>query len=68
MLNSLRHIVIEQEPHSTVAVYDRLSKKALETERNVIVTLRNQSRINDEILRNIQRDLDYAEARLKRQR
>jgi CPA1 family monovalent cation:H+ antiporter len=48
--------------------YDRLSKEALEAERQAILTLRNQNVINDEVLRNIQRDIDFAEARLQHQR
>jgi CPA1 family monovalent cation:H+ antiporter len=48
--------------------YDRLSKEALGAERQAILTLRNQNVINDEVLRNIQRDIDFAEARLQHQR
>jgi Na+/H+ antiporter len=47
--------------------YDELSMKALEAERATILKMRNEDLINDEALRNIQRDLDYAEARLRRQ-
>ncbi len=49
-------------------VYDRLSKEALNAEREAILALRNQDVINDEVLRNIQRDIDFAEARLEHQR
>ena len=48
--------------------YNELSLQALEAERETILKLRNEDLINDEALRNIQRDLDYAEARLRRQR
>jgi monovalent cation/hydrogen antiporter len=47
--------------------YDELSFEALEAERKTILNLRNDALINDEALRNIQRDLDYAEARLRKQ-
>lgn len=40
----------------------------LKVERAVILELRNQNVINDEVMRNIQRDLDFAEARLRHQR
>ena len=41
-----------------------LQRKALDAERETIISLRNQRIINDEALRRIQRDLDLAEARL----
>jgi Na+/H+ antiporter len=44
--------------------YQRLQQKALDSERQTIIHLRNQHVINDEALRRIQRDLDLAEARL----
>jgi CPA1 family monovalent cation:H+ antiporter len=46
--------------------YEYLSSQALEVERHIIVTLRNQGVISDIVLRHIQRDLDLAEARLRR--
>ena len=46
--------------------YEELSNEALQTERDTILKLRNQSVINDEVLRRIQRDIDLAEARLQR--
>jgi CPA1 family monovalent cation:H+ antiporter len=45
--------------------YEFLSHQALTVERRIIVTLRNQGVINDEVLRRIQRDIDLAEARLR---
>jgi hypothetical protein len=48
------------------AEYERLSQLALEQERKTIIQLRNESVINDEVLREIQQDIDLAEARLKR--
>lgn len=44
--------------------YERLSREALLQERRMILKLRNQSAISDEVLRRIQRDIDLAEARL----
>jgi CPA1 family monovalent cation:H+ antiporter len=45
--------------------YDRLAHEALATERRMIIQLRNERVINDEVLRRIQRDIDLAEARLR---
>ena len=50
------------------AEYERLSQEALQEERKTILQLRNDSAISDEGLREIQRDIDLAEARLKRHR
>jgi CPA1 family monovalent cation:H+ antiporter len=44
--------------------YERLSRETLKVEREVILELRNQRVINDEVLRRIQHDIDLAEARL----
>jgi CPA1 family monovalent cation:H+ antiporter len=46
--------------------YDRLAHETLGTERRMIIQLRNERIINDEVLRRIQRDIDLAEARLRR--
>jgi hypothetical protein len=48
--------------------FEELAREALETERDTVMTLRNDEAINDEVLRHIQRDIDLAEARLQRQR
>src|SRR5256886_1397989 len=45
--------------------YEHLSYEALRVERRIILRLRNQSVISDEVLRRIQRDIDLAEARLR---
>jgi CPA1 family monovalent cation:H+ antiporter len=45
--------------------YESLSSQALAVERRIIVTLRDQGVINDEVLRRVQRDIDLAEARLR---
>jgi CPA1 family monovalent cation:H+ antiporter len=47
--------------------YQRLQQEALTVERRTIIQLRDEYVINDEVLRRIQRDLDYAEARLHSQ-
>lgn len=49
------------------AEYEELSQEALKVERDTILRLRNENEINDEVLRDIQRDLDFAEARLRHQ-
>jgi hypothetical protein len=46
--------------------FEELVHEALETERDTIITLRNDEVINDEAFRRIQRDIDLAEARLQR--
>ena len=45
--------------------FERLSQAALDEERKTILELRNRSTISDEVLRDIQQDIDLAEARLK---
>jgi len=47
-----------------VPLYERLQQEALTVERRTIIQLRDEYIINDEVLRRIQRDLDYSEARL----
>jgi CPA1 family monovalent cation:H+ antiporter len=47
--------------------YDALLEEALKMERRTILRLRNERVINDAVLRRIQRDLDLAEGRLKRE-
>jgi CPA1 family monovalent cation:H+ antiporter len=47
--------------------YEDLLSEALQAERRMILQLRNQEFINDEVLRRIQRDLDLTEMRLNRQ-
>lgn len=46
--------------------FEEVAREALETERDTVITLRNEEIINDEALRRIQRDIDLAEARLQR--
>jgi CPA1 family monovalent cation:H+ antiporter len=46
--------------------FEELARQALETERDTVITLRNERSIGDEALRRIQRDIDLAEARLQR--
>jgi Na+/H+ antiporter len=51
--------------HLFSSEYEALSCEALKVERQIILKLRNESLINDEVLRRIQQDLDLAEARLR---
>ena len=46
--------------------YEQLLSEALLAERRMILQLRNEQVINDEVLRRVQRDLDLAELRLNR--
>jgi CPA1 family monovalent cation:H+ antiporter len=48
--------------------FEALAREALETERETVIRLRNEEEINDHALRRIQRDIDLAEARLRRPR
>jgi monovalent cation/hydrogen antiporter len=45
--------------------YQRLRREALEAERAAVVRLRNQGRINDEVMRRVERDLDLEDTRLE---
>ncbi len=54
-------------PHRLFAPdYEQISREILEVERQIILQLRNEHVINDEVLRRIQRDIDLAEVRLHR--
>ena len=44
--------------------YQQLFLEALRVERNTAIRLRDESRINDEVLRHIERELDLTESRL----
>lgn len=46
--------------------FEELAREMLQTERDTIIALRNEEAINDQALRRIQRDIDLAEARLRR--
>ena len=46
--------------------FEELACEMLQTERDTVITLRNEEAINDQALRRIQRDIDLAEARLHR--
>jgi CPA1 family monovalent cation:H+ antiporter len=46
--------------------FEKLAREALQTERETVIELRNQEAISDQALRRIQRDIDLAEARLRR--
>jgi NhaP-type Na+/H+ or K+/H+ antiporter len=49
---------------ATISPYTCLQQDALKVERRVILSLRNQRVISDEVMRRIEHDLDLAEARL----
>ena len=54
----------EESGELATPTYRRLQRRALDVERQTIISLRNDGVINDDALRRIQRDLDLAEARL----
>jgi len=47
-----------------ISPFFQLAREALQIERDAIIELRNQHRINDETLRVVQRDIDLADARI----
>ncbi|WP_248963929.1 Na+/H+ antiporter [Sphaerisporangium perillae] len=49
------------------ALYRRLRRAMLEAERSVLVRMRDERRIDDEVLRRVTRELDYEEATLARE-
>src|SRR5437867_2746726 len=54
----------ETPRHLFSSEYEQFSYELLQVERRIILQLRNEGIINDEVLRRIQRDIDLAEARL----
>ncbi|WP_214412895.1 Na+/H+ antiporter [Sphaerisporangium fuscum] len=48
------------------ALYRRLRRAMLDAERDVLVRMRDERRIDDEVLRRVTRELDYEEATLAR--
>ncbi|MBR8840709.1 MAG: Na+/H+ antiporter [Stigonema ocellatum SAG 48.90 = DSM 106950] len=50
--------------YEQVAAFESLQHEVLIAERNILIKLRNQGLINDEVLLRIQRDLDLDEVRL----
>jgi CPA1 family monovalent cation:H+ antiporter len=59
-----------ESPHQSRRLYsadfEELACELLHTERETVITLRNEEAISDQALRRIQRDIDLAEARLHR--
>ena len=45
--------------------YQRLQREVLEAQRRRVVELRNEGRINDEVMHRIERDLDLEDSRLE---
>ena len=67
----VRQLQIEEPDGGSVSrLYSRdfeeLARDVLQTERDTVIALRNEEAINDQALRRIQRDIDLAEARLRR--
>jgi hypothetical protein len=46
--------------------FEELAREMLQTERDTLITLRNEKAISDQALRRIQRDINLPEARLQR--
>ena len=67
----IRQLRIEDSDEQSVSRlyspdFEELAREMLETERDTVISLRNEEAINDQALRRIQRDIDLAEARLHR--
>jgi CPA1 family monovalent cation:H+ antiporter len=56
---------LDPADRSAVEQYHRLLRELLRTERKVILELRDQGLISDDVLRRIERSLDYEEVRLE---
>jgi CPA1 family monovalent cation:H+ antiporter len=56
----------ENEPGLFSADFEELAREALQTERQIIIRLRNEERLDNLAFRRIQRDIDIAEARLQK--
>jgi len=55
-----------QDEETPSVAFRRLRLEVLQTERNSLVKMRNEGRINDEVLRVLQEDLDLEESLLAR--
>jgi len=67
----IRQLQIEEPDGDSVSRlyssdFEELACEMLQTERDTVIQLRNEEAINDQALRRIQRDIDLAEARLRR--
>jgi CPA1 family monovalent cation:H+ antiporter len=62
-LASLQETADGKEQTADLDRYDEISREMLEVERQTAVRLRNEGRINDEVLRRIERELDLSESR-----
>jgi monovalent cation/hydrogen antiporter len=68
ILQLQNHSIDEEAPNGLFSpAFEQISLEALEAERRTILDLRNRRVINDDALRRIQRDIDLAETRLKRE-
>jgi monovalent cation/hydrogen antiporter len=62
-LASLRPRASHEQPMDAHARYVELSREAQRVERETAISLRNQGRISDEVLRRVERELDLSESR-----
>jgi len=70
-VDRIRQLRIEDSDEQSVGRlfspdFEELAREMLQTERDAVIALRNEEAINDQALRRIQRDIDLAEARLRR--
>jgi CPA1 family monovalent cation:H+ antiporter len=56
---------VDPADSSAVAQYHRLRRELLRTERKVVLELRDEGLISDDVLRRVERSLDYEELRLE---
>src|SRR6266446_652579 len=64
-IRQLRSETTPEESRLFSADFEELAGELLQTERDIVITMRNEEAINDQALRRIQRDIDLAEARLR---
>src|SRR6266436_2467363 len=64
-VRQLRSETAPEESRLFSADFEELAGELLQTERDIVITMRNEEAINDQALRRIQRDIDLAEARLR---
>jgi CPA1 family monovalent cation:H+ antiporter len=57
----------ETSPETPTAAYRRLRREMLQAERDIFVRLRDEGRIDDEVLRRVQLELDLEEALMARE-
>lgn len=67
--HATEHLDGNLPPHEEeIASHQRLSREVIQAERVAVIGLRDQGKIDDEILREMERELDLEDQRLRRER